>query len=320
MSKKNITINELTNIECNFKNGVKPRECALKMRIGKDKVYFYYSLFESGLTVIQVYESYLVNKSRCGRKKIVIAEEKLAYIKEKLTVDGWSLDEIAGRDKLLKTNNLPSTTTLYRRADEGIIPISWLLRKGKKKYQKGNTKKEGLVKDVLTIHQRNEKYSENELKTEFGHLEGDTIVGKDHASAVITIDDRATKFRVLLKSDRKSEDTCNTIAKWSEIFKELIKSLTLDRGSEFSKWKTIEITGLEVYFSDTGTPSQRGLNEHNNGITRRDLPKGIDLSVYSQEDLNKIADKINNKPRKILGYKTANEMLKKLTGFDTILM
>ena len=75
-----------------------------------------------------------------------------------------------------------------------------------------------------------------------------------------------------------------------------------------------------MYFGDPGSPCQRGLNEHNNGITRRYLPKGIDLSVYSQEELNIIAEKINNKPRKILGYKTAKEVLKELTGYGTILV
>ena len=317
MSKKNITIKELSNLEYNWCNYVKPRDCAKRMKIGKDKVYFYYSQFESNLTVLEIYENYLKNKSRSGRKKKIISKKKITYI-EKCLTDGWTPDEIAGRDKLIDAEEKCSTSTIYRKAEEGIIDIKLFLRKGKKKYRKNNSKRDGLVKDVHTIHERNAKYTEAELSNEFGHFEGDTIIGKDHASAIITIDDRASKFRILLKSDRKSDDTCKAINMWSNKITELIKSLTLDRGSEFANWKTIE--GIEVYFGDPGSPCQRGLNEHNNGITRRDLPKGIDLSVYSQEELNVIANKINNKPRKILGYKTANEKLKELTNLDTILM
>ena len=317
MSKNNITIEELTNIECNFKNKVKARECAKRMNIGKDKVYNYYRKFYEGLTVIEIYEKYLENRKRCGRKKRIPSIEKLEYIEKRLTEDGWSLDALAGRDKLELAEERYSTTTLYRRAAEGIIDETWLLRKGKKKYNK-NMKRTGLVKEVKTIHERDKKYLDISKKDNFGHLEGDTIVGKNHASAVITLDDRASKYRVLLKSDRKSEPTCKAIATWLTPIKEIIKTITFDRGSEFAKWKTIEEAGSEIYFGDPGRPSQRPLNENNNGITRRYLPKGTDLSIYSQEELNEIANKINNKPRKILGYKTAAEMLKQLTGFDTI--
>jgi len=319
MTKKNITIKELSNLEYNWCNYIKPRECAKRMKIGKDKVYYYYSRFESNLTVLEIYDNYLNNKSRSGRKKKVISEDKIKYIEEKLIL-GWSVDEIAGRDKLINASEQHCASTIYRRAEEGLIDIKLLLRKGKKRYRKSNSKREGIVKNIHSIHERNDKYSEEELTTDFGHFEGDTIVGKDHASAVVTIDDRASKYRILLKSDRKSESTCNAIRDWGTFIKELIKSLTLDRGAEFAKWEIIEANGIEVYFGDPGSPCQRGLNEHNNGITRRHLPKGTDLSVYSQEELNVIADKINNKPRKILGYKTAKERLKELTNLDTILV
>jgi len=319
MSYKHITIDQLTNIEVNFRNGVGRRDCARRMKLGKDKICSYYKQFECGLSVLEVYNNYLLNRASSGRKKIVFSEVKLKYIEEKLSVDQWSLDAIAGRDKLEKSTERCSTATLYRMVDDGIIDVKLLLRKDKKKYLKNNPKKEGLVKDVNTIHERNLKHPNIEEKDEFGHFEGDTIIGKDHASAVITLDDRASKYRVLLKSERKSEETCQAITNWSSTIKELLKSLTLDRGSEFAKWKLIE-ENVEVYFGDPGSPCQRGLNEHNNGITRRDLPKGTDLSIYTQEQLNEIAEKINKKPRKILGYKTAKEVLKELTGFDTILV
>ena len=131
-----------------------------------------------------------------------------------------------------------------------------------------------------------------------------------------------TKCIILLKGSRKSEDVKNTLNKWLNR-NELnpIKTITFDRVKEFSKWSEIEKTNekLEIYFGDPGSPGQRGLNENSNGIVRKDLPKSTDLSKYSQEELDRISEKWNNIPRKILGYLTPMEMLKKVTGLSKIL-
>lgn len=87
MSFNHINKNQLNNLEANYYLGVKPRACAQRMKIGKDKVYRYYSLFKQGLTVGEVYNQYLLNKSRCGRKSIVLSEEKLKDINAKLDND-----------------------------------------------------------------------------------------------------------------------------------------------------------------------------------------------------------------------------------------
>ena len=108
MSYKNMTINELTNIETNFKLGIKARECAKRMYIGKDKVYAYYKKFEQEFTVLEIYNQYLENRKRCGRKPI----HKLREINYKLDND-WSLDAIAGRDKLNQAKERCSTQSLY---------------------------------------------------------------------------------------------------------------------------------------------------------------------------------------------------------------
>ncbi|MGL5329693.1 MAG: transposase [Peptostreptococcaceae bacterium] len=76
---------------------------------------------------------------------------------------------------------------------------------------------------------------------------------------------------------------------------------------------------VEIYFGDPGSPGQRGLNENSNGIIKKDLPKSTDLSVYSQEELNIIANKWNSVPRKSLKYRTPNEIIKKATGFNNLL-
>ena len=213
------------------------------------------------------------------------------------------------------------TSTLYRLAKKGIIDCKKLRRLGKRK-KNGQIEKRGKNNTGKTIHERNEVYPLSSENIEYGHFEGDTIVGEKRQSAIVTLVEKATKCIVLLKASRKSDVVTNSINNWLErIDLNPIKTITFDRGKEFSKWLEIEDKkeGLKVYFADAGSPGQRGLNENSNGIVRKDLPKSTDLSIYSQEELNEIANKWNNIPRKILNYLTPLEMLKKLTGLTAII-
>lgn len=321
MSFNHININQLTNLEVNYYLGVKPRACAQRMRIGKDKVYKYYKLFKQGLTVEKIYNQYLVNKSRCGRKCIILSKEKLEDIDNKLDND-WSLDAIAGKDKRDNKDEKVSTKTLYKLAKQGIIDLKKLRRKGKNN-PKGHNETRGKINTCKTIHERDEKYPDAKTSIEYGHFEGDTIVGKARKSAIVTLVEKKSKYIILLKASRKSEDVKEATCKWlSSIDNNCITTITFDRGKEFSKWSEIEndsLVDVEIYFGDPGSPGQRGLNENSNGIVRKDLPKFTDLSVYSQEELNKIASKWNSIPRKSLDYKTPDEVIKEATGFKSLL-
>ena len=96
MSFNHININQLTNLEANYYLGVKARACAQRMKIGKDKVYRYYKLFMQGLTVQEIYNQYLINKSRCGRKPIVLSKEKLKVFLEAASKNPWYLEILLG--------------------------------------------------------------------------------------------------------------------------------------------------------------------------------------------------------------------------------
>ncbi len=143
-------------------------------------------------------------------------------------------------------------------------------------------------------------------------LEGDTIVGKDHKSSIITLADIWSKTTIPLKTkNHKAESITQSIIKFiSKLIPGTIKTITFDRGKEFSKWKLIEKNcNVKIYFADAGKPCQRGLNENNNGILRRYLPKSTDLSSYKQKDLNSIAFQINSTPRKSLSYKRPIDLI-----------
>ena len=322
MSYKHITISQLTNIEVNYYNNVCPRDCAKRMGIGKDKIYRYYNEFIKGKPVNDIYIEYLKSRKKSCKHKKIPSAEKLKYINDKLDND-WSLDAIAGRDKLGNVEERYSTSTLYRMVEAGIIDKNKLRRKGLRKWTHQNETR-GKITDCKTIHERDEKHKDVIDKNTFGHFEGDTIVGKNRASAIVTLVERKSKYMVLLKASRKSEDVKASVTSWANnMVKETLKTITFDRGKEFSKWKEIEEecnNQLEIYFGDPGSPGQRGLNENSNGIIRKDLPKKTDLSVHSQEKLNIIADKWNSIPRKILKYKTPAEVLKLSTGYSTLLL
>lgn len=150
------------------------------------------------------------------------------------------------------------------------------------------------------------------FKDKFGHIEGDTIVGSHHKSAVITLVERLSKVIITLKPNgRKADDIETAMNQWfSSIPRHLFKSITFDCGKEFSNWKALSNQhDIATYFADLGTPSQRGLNEHSNGLLRKDgLPKAMDFNLVDQAFISSVAHKRNNIPRKILNYQTPLEV------------
>jgi transposase, IS30 family len=116
--------------------------------------------------------------------------------------------------------------------------------------------------------------------------------------------------------NKSSKNVAKAFAKaYKSIPKKFKKSLTFDRGSEMAMHELFtQLTGIPVYFADPGCPGQRGTNENTNGLTRQFFPKKTDFSKISEEELKKVENLLNNRPRKILGFKTPmkalNEWLK----------
>ena len=250
MLQKHITIEQLVCIQIYQKFKINAYQCSLMMGIGKDKIYHYYKLFKEGFKPLEIFQQYKANKSKYGRKKKILSEDKLNFINELLEGD-WSLDAISGRDQLLKATEMCSTKTLYRMVEDKIIDASKLRRKEKIK-PNNHQETRGKINDCKTIHERNEKYPYAPENKEFGHFEGNTIVGKKRKSAIGTLVEKTSKYIVLLKASRKSQDVLDTMNKWfSSIENEYIKTITFDRVKEFAKWQDMEASGqTEVYFSD----------------------------------------------------------------------
>lgn len=231
--------------------------------------------------------------------------------------DGWSpglIAQMLARDPSVDHTGRVSHETIYQalyvqtrgrlRAD---LSQQLSLKRRARKPRSATTRKAryGPYAEAFTISQRP---AEVEDRAVAGHCEGDLILGTGGRSAIGTLVERQTRFTILLHLPGRhdaDEVAKAMIAQMSQLPEHLRRTITWDRGTELAAYERIQMElGTTLYFCDPYSPWQRGANENTNRLLRHWFTKGTDLSVHTADDLARVQDKLNTRPRPTLDYQT----------------
>lgn len=184
-------------------------------------------------------------------------------------------------------------------------------KKRRKKYGSKATTR-GQIKDRVPIEKRPKVV---DRKKRVGDWEGDSVVSRNNSSSLVTLVDRKTKVILIERVSDRTAVTVETAIKGAMLpYKDHSHTMTFDNGKEFSNHKEIsEVLDIDVYFAAPYCSWQRGLNENTNGLIRQYFPKKTDFRKINDDDVFRVQEALNNRPRKSLNYQTPKEVWDRLT-------
>jgi len=226
----------------------------------------------------------------------------------------WSPEQIAAtlkrvypgqRERHVSHETIYTTIYAHPKGELRRELIALLRRRQSKRMPRSRGEdRRGQIPDMVSIHVRPPEVNDRAMP---GHWEGDLIKGAGNKSAVGVLVERSSRLVLLAKMADATADSALAAftLKFRSIAEPMRKTLTYDQGKEMTRHKELAAaTGLRVYFCDPHSPWQKPTCENTNGLLRDYLPKGADLSVYTQDELDAIADSMNNRPRRTLGWDT----------------
>jgi len=246
---------------------------------------------------------------RQGKVRPVIDGSTWVFIKSLIEED-WSPEQIHGWLQV----NMDMTVShewiyqyILRDKQTGGSLYQHLRCKKKRKKRYGANDRRGQLRNRLSIEERPALV---ETRERLGDWEADTIIGKRHHQAMVSIVERKSRFTLLRKVDRKTK----TLVKMAlidllEPFKKHVLTITNDNGREFADHESVaEALETTIYFAHPYSSWERGLNENTNGLIRQYFPKHRDFSTIAESEVDMVMNRLNNRPRKCLGFKTPNQV------------
>lgn len=284
-------------------------------------------LADSGQTKYEVSHERSLNRSQLNT-----IEPFLSWVEKKIKVSKWSFDAAVGfakRKKLFMRNEMVCTKTLYNYLHEGLIKIKPMdmplilrrsTRKARSRIHKRKLGKSIDLRDKSIL-----------ARKEFGHWEIDTVRGiKDKEDEVIiSLLERKSRLYVALRcASAQAAAVKTTLGNWLNTFFQdsnlfdLCKSITSDNGREFAKIAELENNQLDIFFAHPYSAWERGSNERHNGMLRYFIPKGTPIKTVTDATLKRAINWCNNLPRKLLGYRTPQEVfldeVKNIVDLETV--
>jgi transposase, IS30 family len=255
-------------------------------------------------------QQYAMARRRRSRKKSQYSHQEWAWVQRQLRRK-WSPKQIAGRLRLEHRRTMsPETIYRYLRRDKRAGGKLWtdlrILSKFGRKHR-GSPATRGKLAGKRCISQRPAAV---DRRQQFGHWEGDTVMGSDQHHCILTLVERVTGYVVIKKlSARTKEQACTALASAVHALKDRIKTITLDNGTEFHDYASVERnSNVKFYFARPYHSWERGTNENTNGLIRQYLPKGMCFKHLGQRQCSNIASQLNARPRERHGFYTPAEL------------
>lgn len=250
-------------------------------------------------------------RERASREPRKMTPAIVRLIEEKLTEEQWSPEQISGwlaKESLVSVS--PERIYQHIRIDrkQGGNLYSQLRHGGKPyNWRKGKTSGRGLIPNRVDIDERPALV---ERKGRIGDWEADTLIGAKHQGAILSYVDRKSKYTKLSKlKNTTAEGVLKASSHILAPHAKQVYTITFDNGKEFSRHTEIATKlNAKTYFAKPYHAWERGLNEHTNGLIRQYFPKGTDFTTITQADIQRVEDKLNSRPRKVLKYRTPREV------------
>jgi IS30 family transposase len=231
---------------------------------------------------------------------------------KRLIRTGLSPEQVANRLEL-EGNLRISTEIIYQRiyTDKGDGGDLHQHLRGQKPYRKSygsGQERRGVLKNRVSIEERPAIV---EQRGRLGDWEGDTVIGKHHKGGLVTLAERKSRYTLAGRIRSKHAKGVRTvITRLLKPHKGICHTLTLDNGKEFAEHERIaSALGMDIFFANPYCSWERGLNENHNGLLRQYFPKGMELLEITDAQVQQAVERLNHRPRKVLGYKTPHEVL-----------